>query len=189
MIYSNERMYMENSQFLIRVVERQDDMDLWKVYRDKKAVPYFNSDNCHGDTFYYQTLERMQEAIEFWIDNYEHHHFVRFIILDKNTNVAIGTIELFKRSSNDYYHGKAILRLDLRSDFEKTHVIESIINLLLPNIFTICHSNDIVTKIPNFALARKAAFTALGFVTTTEKLIGFDGTSYDNYYILHTKNN
>ena len=50
---------LENDLFLLRMVEENDVKDLLKVYSDIKAVPLFNSDNCHGDNFYYETIERM----------------------------------------------------------------------------------------------------------------------------------
>ena len=54
----------ENEKYLLRFVELSDAQELLNVYRDEKAVPYFNSDNCHGDIFFYETLERMEEAIK-----------------------------------------------------------------------------------------------------------------------------
>lgn len=44
----------------------EDAEELLKCYSDEKAVPFFNSDNCDGDTFYYSTTERMKQAIDFW---------------------------------------------------------------------------------------------------------------------------
>ena len=60
----------ENEQYLLRLVSKGDCLDLLKVYSDKKAVPFFNSDNCNGDDFHYTTEKRMQEAINFWIFPY-----------------------------------------------------------------------------------------------------------------------
>ncbi len=51
----------ENEQYLLRLVEASDAPDLLSVYSDEKAVPLFNSDNCHGDDFHYTTLQRMQD--------------------------------------------------------------------------------------------------------------------------------
>ena len=51
---------VKTERFLLRLTGEQDCEDLLKVYSDVKAVPLFNSDNCHGDDFYYTTLERMR---------------------------------------------------------------------------------------------------------------------------------
>ena len=63
----------ENENYLLRFVVNNDANDLLEVYSDKNALPFFNSDNCHGDNFYYPTLERMNEDIHFWIDSYKSH--------------------------------------------------------------------------------------------------------------------
>ena len=57
---------LENDKFLLRLVADEDCGDLLKVYSDKNALPFFNSDNCNGDNFYYATKERMTEALGFW---------------------------------------------------------------------------------------------------------------------------
>lgn len=49
---------IQNDRFLLRLVSENDVNDLLKVYGDKKALPYFNSDNCHGDNFYYPTKKK-----------------------------------------------------------------------------------------------------------------------------------
>ncbi len=52
----------ESDAYLLRLVQEEDIDDLLEVYSDKNALPFFNSDNCHGDNFYYPTRERMQFA-------------------------------------------------------------------------------------------------------------------------------
>ena len=49
-VYKNCPEY-ENEDYLVRMVCQEDRMDLLKVYSDKRAVPFFNSDNCGGDDF------------------------------------------------------------------------------------------------------------------------------------------
>ena len=41
----------ESERFLVRLFHDKDCDDLLKVYSDKKALPFFNSDNCDGDKF------------------------------------------------------------------------------------------------------------------------------------------
>ena len=80
----------ENENYLLRLVEDGDAPDLFLVYSDEKAVPYFNSDNCNGDDFHYTLLEHMQGAIRAWRWEYERKGFVRWTIIDKNIDCAIG---------------------------------------------------------------------------------------------------
>lgn len=89
----------ENETYLLKLVDIADAPDLLLVYSDEKSVPFFNSDNCGGDDFYYTSLERMRSAIEYWLWEYERKGFVRWSIYDKNMRHAIGTIELFNRRS------------------------------------------------------------------------------------------
>lgn len=57
----------ENNDYILRMVSQEDRLDLLKVYSDKEAVSFFNSDNCGGDDFYYTTENRMQQAIDYWL--------------------------------------------------------------------------------------------------------------------------
>lgn len=122
---------IEDERFLIRLVKESDADDLLKVYGDKRTLPYFNSDNCNGDNFYYTTEERMAEAIRYWLWEYENRVFVRFAIFDKVQNNVIGTIELFNRKSEDYFNDFGILRLDVRAEYEECEELCNIMSLIL----------------------------------------------------------
>lgn len=173
----------ENESFLLREVKKSDCADLHKVYSDEKAVPFFNSDNCHGDTFHYMTIERMEEAINFWIYSYKNKYFVRWAIVDKISNEAIGTIELFNRQSKDGFNNCGILRLDLRSDYENSDAIVSVLSLILKPSYSLFNYQKVASKAISSAHERIAAFKELGFEPTSEKLIGHDGTAYSDYYV------
>lgn len=175
----------ENETYRLRLVEPSDAADLLTVYSDEKAVPFFNSDNCNGDDFHYTTLERMQKAIEFWLWAYQDKGFVRWAIIDKSTLQAIGTIELFDRRATDHFNECGLLRLDLRSDHERTDKIREILSLIVPPAFELFECRMIATKIPPAAACRKAAAEQLGFSLSQEKLIGGDdGKVYGDYFVL-----
>lgn len=174
----------ENENFLLRFVSVDDCSDLLKVYSDEKAVPFFNSDNCGGDDFYYTTEERMLEAINYWFFEYERKGFVRWAIIDKSSTCVIGTIELFHRKSKDYFTKCGLLRLDLRSDYEIENKIINILSLILEQTFIMFHCNKIATKAIPEAKERISALNKLGFELSDKKLIGHNGTEYDNYYVL-----
>ena len=187
----------ENENYLLRLVETADASDLLQVYSDEKAVPFFNSDNCNGDDFHYTTLERMQSAIDFWLWAYQDKGFVRWAIIDKKAKQAIGTIELFNRGRNDedqdsqsapkdYFNNCGLLRLDLRSDYERSSSIREIMSLIVPPTFELFACQMIATKIPPFATQRRDAAEQLGFAATEEKLIGGDDhKAYTDYFVLH----
>lgn len=175
---------MENNQYVLTLVTMKDAPDLLKVYGDERSVPLFNSDNCHGDLFYYSTLDRMEEAIRFWISEYEKKRFVRWGIFVKEKKEVVGTIELFHRDSVDYFHDCGLLRLDLRSDYERKVVIEDILSLVVPNTWELFDCSLIATKAVIEAKERIQALLALGFSPTGHMLIGHDGTVYGDYFVL-----
>lgn len=174
----------ENERYLLRLISQEDCADLLKVYSDKQAVPFFNSDNCNGDDFYYTTMERMKQAIEFWIFSYDNRYFVRWTIVDKKINKAIGTIELFHRDSEDCFDNCGLLRFDLRSDYEKAYEIKSILSLIIPPTFDLFYCDKVVTKAIPEAKERLSVLKDLGFGASKEDMMGHDGTVYSEYYIL-----
>ena len=116
-VYKNCPKY-ENENYILRMVRKEDKLDLLKVYSDKKAVVFMNSDNCGGDDFYYTTESRMEQAIDYWLFEYNREGFVRWTIISKTLKEAIGTIELFHRNAGDYFTNCGLLRMDIRSDHE-----------------------------------------------------------------------
>lgn len=175
---------LENNNFLLRFVKETDASDLLSVYADEKAVPFFNSDNCNGDDFHYTTLERMKQAIEFWLFSYKERYFVRWSVVNKKTDTAVGTIELFNRRADDYFNSCGILRLDLHSDYEKTDIILDILGIIIPPAYELFECGMIASKAVPAAKKRITAFERYGFVHTDEKLIGHDGTAYGDYFVL-----
>ncbi len=181
--YENCPFY-EDENYLVRKLEALDASDLLSVYSDEKAVPLFNSDNCNGDDFHYMSLERMQQAVEFWLWSYTNKYFVRFSIIDKRIQKVIGTIELFHRDSKDYFNRCGLLRLDLKSDYEKEKPISDILSLIVPPAYDLFDCDMVATKIPTFAGERKAAAVQNGFFATDKTLVGGDdGKIYTNYYV------
>lgn len=176
---------LQNDEYALRLVADGDLSDLLKVYSDVKAVPLFNGDNCHGDDFYYTTVERMRQALDFWKQAYENGWFVRFAVVDKTKNQAVGTIEEFHRDENDFFTNCGLLRLDLRSDYENRGAIESILSLIARPSFELFGCDKVATKAVSSAVERIEALTAAGFVKSSEPLVGHDGTKYYDYYVLN----
>lgn len=176
---------LENDSFLFRLVNIYDSSDLLKVYSDKEAVLLFNSDNCHGDNFYYVTMEQMEEAINYWIMEYERKGFVRWSIVDKEKKIIFGTIELYRRAAKDYFNECGLLRLDLRSDYENETSILSILSLIVPQTFDLFDCKMIATKAKGFAKERIQALTKMEFNVSDQSLIGHDQTIYKDYWVFH----
>lgn len=177
----------EGENFKLRKVLVEDAGDLLKVYSDEKAVPFFNGDNCHGDNFNYTTVERMQEAIKFWLWSYDSGYFVRWTIIDKKNNIAVGTIELFHHDDEiKEYDNSGLLRLDLRSDYEKEDTIKEILLLIIQPVFDL-FGDKIVTKVKSFATERLAAVKSLGFSLPKQALKGQNEEEFRDYFVFENR--
>ncbi|MDE6661572.1 MAG: hypothetical protein K2J93_07100 [Anaeroplasmataceae bacterium] len=177
---------LENDDFLIRFIEQQDAKDLLNVYSDKLALPFFNSDNCHGSNFYITNMKDMDNTIFYWLkEYYEYKGFVRFSIIDKKRNQVIGTIEIFKRMANDYFNECGLLRIDVGSRDENSSILASILSLISVPFMEWFDCKFIATKAPIYAVERIQALTQVGYVKVNQPLIGHDGTLYYDYWIIH----
>ncbi|MCM1367700.1 MAG: GNAT family N-acetyltransferase [Roseburia sp.] len=175
---------LENDRFVLRQVENTDLDDLLKVYSDKNALPFFNSDNCDGDNFYYATKERMAEAIKFWDLSYKNGWFVRLAVVDKTAAKAVGTIELCLRVSDDEFNNTGILRVDVRSAYENFDALFGIISLITPHIPEMLGCVGVITKAPIYAIERINAISKVGFAKSEHLLVGKTGYKYDGYWVM-----
>lgn len=174
----------ESKKFLIRLFQKEDCNDLLKVYSDKNALPFFNSDNCDGDNFYYTTKERMEETISFWHMAYENGWFIRLSIVDKTVSSVIGTIELCLRVSEDEFNHMGILRVDVRSDYEQEDMLYDIFLLITPKFEEMLGCKGVLTKAPIYAIERIKAIQKAGFTKSEHLLIGKTGYAYDGYWTI-----
>ncbi|MCX4322450.1 MAG: GNAT family protein [Lachnospiraceae bacterium] len=179
---------LESDKFILRLFQEEDCDELLKVYSDKNALPFFNSDNCDGDNFYYATKERMAEALAFWKMSYENGWFARLSIIDKTSSEVIGTVELCLRISEDVYHNMGILRIDVRSDYEKDDALYDITALIAPRLPELLNCNGVITKVPIYAVERAKAMQKAGFTKSEQYLIGKTGYAYDGYWTYKTAN-
>ncbi|MGN0778764.1 MAG: GNAT family N-acetyltransferase [Aristaeellaceae bacterium] len=165
----------------LRPVTMADAAALMSVYGDETRLPFFNSDNCHGDHFHYPTLARMQQAVQFWLDSYAQGYFVRWAMVAAGG--PIGTVECFHRVAEDAYGGCALLRIDLRGDMETPDINGACLDLLLPCLKELFHADRVAIKAPPVAQARREALRMRGFLPGDAPLIGHDGTRYGDYWV------
>lgn len=177
---------LEDNHFLIRLIEEKDAADLMEVYGDKFALPFFNSDNCNGSNFYCRTLEDVKNTIKYWLIEYhENKGFVRFSVVDKKKEKTIGTIEMFRREAEDFYNDCGILRLDVRSDCEKTEVLYGVLSLITTPFFDWFGCSMIATKAAGYAVDRIEALGRAGFEKCSKALIGHhQKIAYYDYWII-----
>lgn len=113
----------ETESFLFRLVRLEDAEALLKCYSDKETVSKMNSDYCTSD-FYYTTKEEMEQCITFWLEEYEKQYYVRFAVISKTENQAVGTIEIFGGEGG-------VLRIDLAKEYETENNIIEITKLVI----------------------------------------------------------
>lgn len=175
---------LEDDNYLLRLFDKRDLDDLLRIYSDRKALPYFNSDNCDGDNFYYAIKEEMAKALDFWKMSYENGWFTRLTIIDKKQDIIIGTIELCLRVSDDEFNNKAILRIDVNSDNEKEDVLFNLLSLITPRINELLGSKGIITKAPIYAIDRIEALRRVGYTKSECFLKGKNDVLYGDYWII-----
>lgn len=177
---------LENDNFIVRLIEENDTDDLMGVYGDKFALPFFNSDNCNGSNFYCKSREDVKNTIKYWLIEYhENKGFVRFSIVDKRMGKVIGTIEMFRREAEDFYNDCGILRLDVRSDCEKTEVLHGVLSLIIAPFFEWFGCSMIATKAAGYAVDRIEALQEMGFEKSSEPLIDHhQKIAYYDYWII-----
>ncbi len=179
---------LENDRFLLRIIQEKDAEDLLKVYSDKRVLPFLNSDNCHGDNFFMTRKEDVQNAIHYWLKEYAERGFVRFTVIDKADNEAVGTIELFRRRAEDYFNECGLLRLDLRFDYENPEDIAEILSVIVEPAYRLFGCSWLATKAPVYAVDRIEALKKAGFELSDQCLKGsYGGRVYDGYWVIREK--
>lgn len=170
----------ESDQMLYRLVQEADALNLLECYSDAASIPLFNSDNCNND-FNFQTLEEMNDCIRFWLDEYEGQGYIRFSIVEKNSDKAVGTIEFFARNESVEGGGVVgVLRLDLISRLENEGVLTEILSLIEKEFYDCFGVDAMITKAIPTAEQRITALLNSGF----SKIEGDALVPFNDYYMI-----
>lgn len=174
---------VENSDYMIRFVEVSDAESLLPCYAHPTESVITNSFNC---TMGYNahTIEQMRECIKGWQRFFKEKSFIRWSIVNKSNNNAVGTIELFNRYSIDFYDNCVILRLDLCDKYEKFDEINKILELIIPNAFHWFGCKSIATKVNTSAIERIESLNMFGFKKSQHVLKCDNDVEYDGFWVL-----
>ena len=145
----------ETESFVLRLVKSEDAKALLSCYSDKENTKKFNSDYCTSD-FYYTTEEEMRHCIRFWLDEYEKKYYVRFAIIPKLENQAIGTVEIFGGDSG-------VLRIDLARKYNSEDKFIEIVRLAIDSFINDFDIGSIKIKTSNIQ-ERISCLESLGFI-------------------------
>lgn len=121
-VYAQCPVY-ETESFIFRLVKVEDAEDLLACYSDEETVSKLNSDYCTSD-FFYKTKEEMEKCIKFWLEEYEKRYYVRFAVILKLRQHAVGTIEIFGGEAG-------VLRIDLAKKYNTKDNITEIAKLAI----------------------------------------------------------
>jgi len=113
----------ETESFIFRLVKLEDAEALLKCYSNQETVSKLNSDNCTSD-FFYTTKEEMEQCIKTWLKEYEKKYYVRFAVIPKVENQAVGTVEIFGGEAG-------VLRIDLAKEYDIKNSINEIVKLAI----------------------------------------------------------
>jgi len=150
----------ETENLILRLVRLEDAENLLECYSDKVAVSVMNADFCTSD-FYYQTIESMLSCICLWLDEYVKGAYIRFAIICKSYNKAVGTVEIFG--------GKfGVLRIDICSEYENENNLSELICCAVKNFYDDFSINTIYFKTNILATERIKALKNNGFTPTDE---------------------
>lgn len=155
----------ETRNLRLRLVTMEDAHDLLKCYSDPNAVAKMNSDNCTSD-FYYTSIEQMQNCIAFWLREYEKKMYVRFSIIPKKYEKAVGTVEMFGSDFPEI--GRAgVLRIDLASEYEVPDTVSELTALSIGSFMQDFNVKIIFIK-AGHTPERAKKFADYGFVPVDE---------------------
>lgn len=169
----------QSEHFYIRQMKMTDADELFQCYSNPKAAKYFNGDCC-SDDFYYTDYSKFQMCMEYWEERYRAKDFVRFTILNREKEEAIGMIEIcpsYKYSADGFCMG--ILRMDLRPEYEIEEAVQELLNLILENVYSDFGVKSVIIKAQEYAHVRRKALKKLHFVSAKEEC----NISFNDYFI------
>lgn len=145
----------ETGHFQLRLIRQEDASDLLTCYGDPLARPFFNADNC-WDAFEYGTIAEMEDSVGKWVHAYTQGWFIRWSIIDRQTDRAVGTVEMF---SGDI----GVLRVDVASAYEKQPLLQELFTLAVEQFPLLFNTKQMLTKVVPQATERLQAVENAGF--------------------------
>jgi len=146
---------LETKNFTLKLVSEADAEDLLACYSDPKAQAFFNIDNfSHICNFY--TAEEMAECIRFWLLAYTQKAFVRFSIVDKAIQKAIGTVEMFGPD-------RGVLRIDVAPVYENKAHLKELLDVCIAHFYVLFQVDTMASKAIPLATDRIDVLHEAGF--------------------------
>ena len=89
--------------------------------------------------------------------------------------------------SEDEFNNMGILRVNVRSYYEKENELYDVFSLITPKVEEWLGCKGVITKAPIYAVERIKAIQKAGFTKSEHLLIGKNGYAYDGYWTIVQK--
>lgn len=174
---------LDSEHFKYQYVTSFDVDGMVRLYSDEKTVKLCNFDNINENCFEFYDKAAVIRLVRFWQNHFRTREFLRYTVIDIKSDEPVGSLEMFRRMTDDEYLYCCMLRIDLLSKYEHANYIEEILSTIMEPMLLVFDCYKMATKILPRSKARKLAIERLDFDMTPKKLIGIDGEEYDNYYM------
>lgn len=130
----------ETEHFKLRQVREKDAEELMSFYGDVSEWMFFANGDRRIFTSPHPPVEEMEKYIRFWHEEYKNRVYIRFSVIDKATEKAVGTIELYDNIGNGDFSDAvrlSFLHIDLSAPYELREYISELLNLADRELFMI----------------------------------------------------
>jgi len=162
----------ESENFVLRLVCTDDAADLLACYKHPTVSVAANGAGCNYG-YGSQTAAEMRAFIARWLEEYQNRWFVRFSIVDKQTNKAVGTVEVMDSGILPVH-----LMLDLEARYENEECLSELI-AVFDSFFVDFKCAQIIIVTTPEADCRLKALTEKGYAPYPK----CDAWPYENCYI------
>ncbi|HML47343.1 MAG TPA: GNAT family N-acetyltransferase [Clostridia bacterium] len=154
----------ETEHFIVRLIEEKDADDLLICYGDPEVRRILNTDNCPPVDYRSEMSLLIREWIGKWIGkDYAGGYFIRFSIIDKQTDRAVGTMEVYDGKYGRSDRTTGILRIDIAAIYEKDKYLTELFRAANDIFFDIFHAEKIVYQAFPELSERISALSKSGF--------------------------
>ena len=127
---------------------------------------------CYAE---FETLEKMQEEIQLWLNSYDKEELVCWSIVLNETQRTIGTVKM------SGIEKRGFLKLDLERRYEEDKMLRDVLRIVDNFFYDLFEVTEIVTRCEEENEVRKGALSQSGYKVLNEAVNGFDD-NYIRYY-------
>ncbi len=161
----------ETARFIFRQVREEDAEELLRAfYGDLTGWMFYGNDMCKSIfAGRYATSEEMGRCIRSWLAAYKNRYYIRLTVIDKQTEKAIGTIEIFdhihseKNWKSDVVRQSFVLHIDFAVPYETQKYLSELLTLADQKFFRLFGFEYLLIRAVPAATERIAALTATGY--------------------------